>query len=1850
MIKESIIKAIGMNRDLSATTFDSKFAYEIKNMRLYTEGDNSMLALTSEKSLKDLNIELQGIALGHAVFNDFVVIFTHKPDVEKPDYIYLITNERGIYNTILYYNGNLNFKLEYPIEALGYYESTDIKKVYWTDNYNPLRVANLDKTDGLNDNSFDFQINYNNPKKITIEKLEDSNGMFPSGTVQYVLTYYNKYMQESPIIYYSPIFYSSPSQRGGSPEESCNNAFSIMIEEPDRNFEYIRIYSIVRTSLDATPTVKIVSEIKLNDFQAAIAERVTSTTLNDPKANLLFNDDLASIRLNVEDVEGNQKSIDLNFRGDTLKDKVENMQKALLNQESEYGFYQQGLPLGFGGIYIKNPNPEFATEIKTGFKTINSYAFNGFVPLNPSERYKDPRWKLMTNNTENIETYFFKAAENDWGNPSLLSGVEEAVKAHYDETKSMAPYSVTIDKVWKVIALYIEDANAENPIMEALIIKDVLYMYPVYRDWDASSGTYKEYLYKDLEGTTIKQFLSTGKSPAYWIYEYNTNTIRPCTQEDLDNYGIEGVTLPQINTMKEYVGTHSEESEKNPNPNDIPDNYTVSLNHNFTGYFLNSIEVSTSEYKRKFYTTYTANDDGSTSPVRLSLDYTETGGSITFVKFICGYYQQGSTGYSFEEFSNEGLLNRQIYEDTEYAWVFDEQELSALTFIDTNTTGETIDPTSLLYLDLPRFSAKTLINKDGRLFIGNIHLLQDPVYDKVDYTAVRDLTVNFIKDSSKNKLSLVNNEGIYPYESQLKYSSYDITTFKSKETYRFGIQLQDNYGRWSDVLYIGDFTNNGIPDINNLYSAQCPIPTTLCTQFINAGYKAIRPVAVYPQITERNCLYQGIVCPTMFNLEDRYNNNPFGFISWFSRPNPPSFTSTDQYIRQTSFTGSSYMEFRNYGMIPDNNSSNGEVQSLYGNHGKGFINTDAKDNYEYLFDQDYNVNLNAASGLLSTYGQSFFVDSTICSIHSPEIEWDDSLQNIDLSNVKFRIVGFVPIDSSITYIDIDSAGTRQFNSDVNIGGEGTTLNEADYKNLFGIGQTTKSWVNYAEDAYKMPIAVAIWKDYEKAGTGWDATIQELEHVKLAVPTINYSYLIYPWQRNGALNDVLAQDSGNGDQNVSNNINASKLNAKASSYFKVSYVPAYISSIWTHDINNCYIYNGVNDSDSNANALGGFLMSDNAGIDSKGRMFYSNLDKVSTINTNFKQIDYGINGDSLNSPLGLLGYPILRLKINGSDNNYSESDTEVSPRGTFNFDNKIDASSNSAPLGNYDSTPVPISFRANPYSLIEFTHGTNSAGYISLTSLPSPSYLTPLKDKFTASWINEMSESSTRAFVMDNVDVSSYLQGLNNRGYLWLGEVYKDSSVNRFGGTSIAALENNRWLIAGNSVDINNAGTIVTWKQGDTYLQRYDALRIEPMSNGSINQMTDIVSFICETHINIDGRYDKNRGRMDNTSMRHTNFNLLNEAYSQMPNFFIQHYVDPEDNTIDYPTQIWYSMLKNDTEDVDTWTKIMGSSYVTIDGNKGDLNALKKYNNNIFSFQDTGIAQILYNESMQFSTTQGVPIEIANSGAVNGIRYISEKIGCVNKYAMCDSPLGIYFMDDINSDIYLFNGQFNGIASTKGFSSWIIRKSSIDNIWDATLDNKGKPRLFYDNDLGEVIYVDKDDCLIYSETLQTFTSFYSYEEGSKFFNFKDRGIWLNYNSNNTYLYEYRGGDDYNHFFHGYYEPYHITYLVNPDPQEDKVFNNVEFRADVLVDNKVIKEYPFDHIKVWNEYQEGEENLSFKYTPSNLKQKFRIWRANIPRDKTNKMDRIRNPWVMIKLSHEEELSKMTILQGTIVKYFS
>lgn len=503
---------------------------------------------------------------------------------------------------------------------------------------------------------------------------------------------------------------------------------------------------------------------------------------------------------------------------------------------------------------------------------------------------------------------------------------------------------------------------------------------------------------------------------------------------------------------------------------------------------------------------------------------------------------------------------------------------------------------------------------------------------------------------------------------------------------------------------------------------------------------------------------------------------------------------------------------------------------------------------------------------------------------------------------------------------------------------------------------------------------------------------------------------------------------------------------------------------------------------------------------------------------------------------------------------------------------------------------------------------------------------------------------------------------------------------RFGGTSPDALKENTWIPCGEPVVLSSTGnTTFDYSYGDTYFQRWDCLKTYPFTRDDKNQIVEIGSFMLATRVNIDGRYDRNRGQLSNINMSPVNFNLLNPIYSQQDNFF-SYKIQDEDTYKDnyFPNQLTWTLNKTSGADVDNWTTVTLANMLELDGDKGEIRSLQRLNDQIIAFQDSGISQILYNENVQISSTQGVPIEIANSGKVQGNRYFTDTVGCSNKWSIVQTPSGLYFMDSNSKDIYLFNSQLTNISLNKGFNTWCK-----NNIPSSKL--KWTPRFLnkcfigcYDKKNQDVLFINNETALAFSEKFGTFTSFYDYEKTPYLCSLDDNNIWVREDLSKTSLYEHQAGE-YCNFF-GYNKPYSMTLIANPEPQLDKTFTNLEFRANVQGEGSYVSNtdtftpsLPFDYLETWNEYQHGITELANKTgydairhhmrydNTSSLNRDFRIWRCDIPRDnadvtenemllgikrfKARPMDRMRNPWIYMKLQKNQANALKTLPKSEI-----
>lgn len=491
--------------------------------------------------------------------------------------------------------------------------------------------------------------------------------------------------------------------------------------------------------------------------------------------------------------------------------------------------------------------------------------------------------------------------------------------------------------------------------------------------------------------------------------------------------------------------------------------------------------------------------------------------------------------------------------------------------------------------------------------------------------------------------------------------------------------------------------------------------------------------------------------------------------------------------------------------------------------------------------------------------------------------------------------------------------------------------------------------------------------------------------------------------------------------------------------------------------------------------------------------------------------------------------------------------------------------------------------------------------------------------------------------------------VSNRPLFMIGDLKRNlEHKDLYGGFSEQALQKLTWLPASKYTAIDD---IVYQSWGDTYFQRYDCLKTYPRSEEDMNQVTDIASVMIETHQNLDTRTDVNRWNF-NTMARPDNFGLYNPVYNQKDNLFTGSVLPELLNFRAYNNMIVWSNTKNIAGTIDSWTNLSLNSYAKT---REAVTKIINYNENLFVFEPNYIERIIYKDTNLVNTNSAnSPIRVDFSDKVVVLPWL-ENYGSNNPNVLI-TQAGLYYVDDERRTVYRIGMSSNQLAPTpigkdliQGFFNENITKYSGNRKFSSDI------RFYYDV-LNKDVFIMLGDkhCIVYNETLETCVSFLDcntelmgmFTKSNKTYAFRNgtRSTW-----DNASIYEMYTGK-YNQFFDTYL-PYEIEYRVNTSPS-DTLFTNIEFLADLgtFKDNSTKNDdIPFKTIQVYNEYQDtGTVTLTYdRYKSSNLKQKFRTWRAVIPRSKTGSgRDRIRNPWIHLILKNDPQKDVRLDLHSMIV----
>lgn len=1909
--KIALYKNLGMKRDQSNNLPAENFAYENMNIRLTANADESLLSVTNEKGTKlqiiqDKNentVNIVGTLLGHCVLNKYLILFTTgTKDGNKTDFIYRLvkssTADTFILTTLA--EGDYNFSKDHPIETLGYIDTESIQKVYWVDGYNYPRLLNIiGEVKSPNTSvypyksksQFDFTPEVSD-SSVTIQNIKVSkanySGQFKAGVISYAYTYFNKYGAETNIIDVSDIQYIAKTDRGGSPEETIATAFEITIDNPNQAFDYVRIYSIIRTSYNGEMSVNMVAELPIGqNTSVSYIDLNTDHEAIDPSyltyvggsaiiaSTLDFKDDL----LFLGDIRIKHSSISQSLL-DEIKYKWIEVKSVTFNNETISNFHEaRQINWGYKPVQCNSTQ-----EAYNYFSQINNYSQKEITTFKRDEIYRfgiqfqdkkgswtDVVWigdKIQDNYSNNEgpiprfdeQTGLLYLTKAEFDLPQLTQGV----KYENSDGEEYVNYKLCIA----------ETSYANRTILAQGIVSPTVFNYKErcnHQTFAESSWLYRV----NNSGMAHKHLQNLPRPTSKYaeIQGITNAAMPPIAQEDVTwaydviVFNVEGWNAAGYDLRCYYYRIHQEITNDSDwdtlTDNKSNDNYFELISQ--TGYN----RTSAGNAQSVMYNFLRDNGLPTELPTPKSVkarfqtavwDKLIVGLSELFVPMVGAFLVTGITSAVQAGRqcipSISSLASAKKYDtldDVITVWensgsIFSSKEVTKdfvyngyIPVLD-NGSSDFGQP-SRVFCDggIPKWMAgqnywhgETV--EAGHIKLAIIKIIPRAVSKAID-PAIRKKVNNYYVDSNILTLNYPEYEDTYQlvHDQNLKFRLVGIAEINntfSNSLIQAGIGAISNSG----VEDMPDMSYTGAGLFNEVLFRDGPI-----IQDADTGIYHYKP---------NDLAYYKIF---MWHQEVSLIGYTNDILDGSSQPftyTPASlerkvFANLRQSVNTTFQTNNNYWSKSEIPVQIFNSDSIALSKLLYRQDEPIYY----QGNYDKILTFNVDTEYYNPINTFNRYGTTEF---------NPEANLIDAGNDYPINlNAPVRI------KYNVTPHAVFALGEVDHETDQRLMILPHLANEEPWSliNIYGDDikdSTLYGWDNKDANT-QLPIAFRI--NTEPATTTTTPhTITKHINEQIAGQCdnlkIDLAHTLAEIDNNGTTKSCdVVLISNKQEDGVKKLYRVNQLGDNSFSFTSIIKNGTTISTngMWYEFTyaaeeseitlpNNAVTVNAITPDDELSITISNTITIDD--------ITYNNINEVTYSNQVFKEKTLqNTIIDILVQQAGFTNYINKYTKEEQESIKFSLADYY------YNGQLKI-LSQGNIPTLEYSYTSVnpfnyslyPIGDTAPAFSINGQTYYwvSDSMGFVSPSNQVSWSRYK--RAQALGAHFLPLSKGSI-TYAQNSADGLSLSKP--DSTYVFIGELYRDLAYNSlYGGITENAINNLKWVEASLSTGIRNLiNKTNLW--GDTYYQQWDSLKTYPTTEEDKNSITESLSCMLETHINLDGRQDQNRGIGNMLNFRPTNTNILNRVYSQQTaiSFKNSHQSDMIDDY--FPTEVIWSKPKLNASDVDNWTQFIGSNRLTLEGKYGYLKKLLKVNNEIIAFQESGISQIRYNERTQTAAQIGVPIEIMNNNAVTGYYYISHNIGCKNKWSIANTSNGVFFVDDLNKSLYQFNKEgLANISQTQAFSIWFKRNLPENCIW--TPNNVTAYRSFYDNVNNDLYLTSSNKCLVYSSTMQSFTSFMSYNGASLIERLYGTPVTLKYGLQQGVgiqsLYEMFAGD-YNNFY-GVYEPYYVTYRVAPNPYSDCMFTNIEFTADITKEETDFNEtdqidsykgsvgymqrrLPFNKMYAWNEYQKGEKILDIKYNyDRDISKKFRIWRADIPRTGEHNLDRMRNPWIYLKLSKE------------------
>lgn len=1905
--KTAIFHNRGMSRDLSISKQNGETAYENFNIRITPNGHDTLLTCTNEKGNKKITLlqedsddplSIQGTIIGNAVLNEWLILFTTQnsdPDAESTsDSIYRIRySNTDVWRGKLLVTANLNFCTLNPIETLSLYETESLQKVYWVDGRNQPRVLNfMDENIGnaaVKNTYFDFITSFSASPSVSFSMTHSGVPQFPSGVMQIVLTYSNQYMQETNPVYVSDLIYLSTASKGSAPDSLIALILSLSISNIDTSFQYLNIYTVVRTSLNSTPQSYKAASLSINNNTSILytlnspgqesvdpysllyigGQRIIAGTMTQ-KDNTLFLGDLTLV--DYEDTSAVKEAAKALYDTASKQSKVISFEKSSGENNIDTA--------AVTGLY------PYESQLKKSSSSIKS--FKG------GEKYRFGI-RLISNTGYSTQAFFIGDAQNSIY-PEVGDGVINRVLARITLPQSFLD-SIR-GKYSYIQPLMVEPSQTDRQIVAQGVLQPTLFNMS-----QRIGGT------PYVVSSWFTRMLNHSNTPGhYYSLKGNTSCFGEvqCMSED---EVIAGMDKSVINADMPIMATH----------------YIVVCNRYDSGMRMSILLFKKDEETGKFTVegygdTSTSNNawngrgDGYNGRGGLASRYVSAAQSLGYRDVIYAASSK-DIALGFLDDIRDGGMSKQHWKcvypntsgnDKEYKWekgddtkkYWEEKvnngditpediqdgagsndalyaahygnyyflDASILTFhspdIDESFAMDNMNLKCRVigYAELTgnisQYRVQATANSRNTQSAGQYNFSTiNPVADGMSglsaYPYWNDLFRNYSTNEPEEGEAwfydgVMTNYVIYPWHKQGSINEEFKETVVDAET---GQTEQDgSYSELENHVVANLWFLGRTHYLENKKMTELPADSMRLYNYEDS-------TAVSLNYRGDNVVYQGNVDFMLSMYDDpidydadnyKDENGDRKIEGWMDRTTGYNVYKKDKGAEDIAgtksspsfepiYTGDQKENFIFYDPI--------RIQYKSSPHMVMSLQQNEEEVIKYLW------------GFGGTYSGDY------------ELPWENRDADKTYDKYLTLLLLWRPLNST-SYTDY----TGQLS---------TVTDSRQYveENFEAYKQRAKSakCICAGEVYYRFNELTIVKKDYpapynvsvsftgintynenynNSSANITDAKITVSYNVASQADRINSSWPVCP----ASVTQISGLDphshAGDSSGSRSYEFNIGTINAASTYSLNITLEGEDSSYNWPStnygsiSISMPTIVNNypnsvdvTNFTDFEANSS-----YDGQKARAQGRIDITEEDgiKRSTFTFTSSGEQYDINEGTPDVESGsthwIEGYVISEQ--NPDPDNPEETITSYALVITALADGerytKTQYSvSNSISAGTAGSTTATRQFSVSSSSKLSSDYRIED-------------YITGVIQKYSVSEGIVPMETSTVTFseIAGNPGISS------SSPYVYIAEIY-DSSIadTAYGGTSDYAIENNVFIPAGDMVAIPQSGSMeLLCTEGDTYIQRWDCLKTYPFSSDSINQVVDIMSVMLETHKNIAGRYDNFFTTTNIAAILSPDDLKYNDVYNQTNNFYTYNILSSNIQDYRYPNQITWSRTKTFNEVVDSWTNVTLASLLDLDGDKGPVRALRRYQNSIIAFQDRGIAEVLFNSRTQMATTQGVPVELMNSGKVDGKRYITDKAGCRNKWGMVETKSGIYFIDNMTSSISLFNGSLISLSDQKGFKNWIGNENNL-NIWNP--HDYGNFISFWDRINDDVYFIKNSaehNTLCYNELLQQFTSFFNYGKVDFMANVQDKFIASR--NNELYL---QGEGDYNSIF-GEVQPFYMEFKVTPDPYEDKIFTNLEYRADVFDKSNVFQaDRTFSMLTVSNEYQRGTcspAEMSGSNLHRDYQRKFRIWRVDMPRDSSGYgLNRIRNPWISLRLTksytgNEESNERMEFHNADVIYYTS